>query len=656
MPSSRLRRAAAVVAATVALVFVLPGAATAATPGDLRDPFGCKTAPVAESPTDGLPGWVLSAPRNPPTEVDGSSGASLLQNYGVAGLSWFTFDDDCDLGAGAVTEAPSSTTDAVASAAFLPAVLAAAVTASAGNAFGNPDWLDFLNPAMEQVTTALSEAFTAPLMPLFVLVTAVVALLFASTGQVSRVLRSLAFVLVGLAVVALTVGWPVAAGTVVDNTVSGVVVGVQDRVVPTDTTPADREQPGSALVGNLYKPLVWDTWLRGQLGSDDSAVAQRHGYALYAARTLTYAQKAAVDRDPGGAGKKVYEEKAAAFKAVADRIKAEDPGAYQVLTSSNFGQRFGLAIGSWLVAAAAFSIPFLAFVLLLLCFLYWRFTIILGPALGAVMAMMPAVARSVARKLGAVVLNTIVFGTGAAVYIALARFILEASLPFAWQVLGLAVLTVAGWLILHPIRALTKFTQINTPGYDGVPGGGAMRKGARWGAQYLVTRKAVDDAEDDEDDEDAEERRAGGWQPATAAPRGRRTHQWDDPGDDGLSATRRTGPGTSASPVVVDAPSVHYVPVPRRGRDDDIIDAEIVEDTALPTRPTVRLLPAVPDSVPADELPDPARLGVALEPAGRYEHPSRDAEDRAGWVYYDAATKTFTAPGRLRGIESPDRP
>ncbi|MGL5862869.1 MAG: hypothetical protein ACRCY9_16600, partial [Phycicoccus sp.] len=602
---------------------------------------------------------------NPPTEVDASSGASLLQNYGVAGLSWFTFDDDCDFGAGGVTDAPSSTTDAVASAAFLPAVLAAAVTASAGNAFGNPNWLDFLNPAMEQVTTALSEAFTEPLMPLFVLITAVVAALFASTGQVSKVLRSVAFVLVGLAVVGLTVGWPVKAATVVDDTVSGVVVGVQDRVVDSNRTAADREQPGSALIGGLYKSLVWDTWLRGQLGSDDSAVAKKHGYALYAARTLTYAEKAAVDRDPGGDGAKVYEQKAKAFKEVADQIKAEDPGAYQVLTTSNFGQRFGLALGSWLISAAAFSIPFLAFVLLLLCFLYWRFTIILGPALGAVMAMMPSVARSVARKLGAVVLNTVVFGTGAAVYIALARFILDTSLPFGWQVLGLGVLTVTGWLILHPVRALTKFTQINTTGYDGVPGGGMVKKGARWGVQYLVTRKAVDDAddnedEDDEDDDDDERGGRGNGRSRTRTRRTRRTHQWDEPAEDGQSRSDSKAPGGTRSPTDTEAPLVRYATVPHRSRDeDDIIDAEVIEDgpaTQSAIRPVQRLVPAGAESSHHEDVPDSTPAEVASDEAGRYRLPPEDDEDRAGWVYYDATTKTFTAPGRRSATDSPDEP
>lgn len=630
----------AVCAATFLLLGVAAAPVASASTG-MANPFACETVPVAESPTDGMSGWLLPAPKKAPTSVDATSGASLLQNYGVGGLSWFTFDDNCDFGAGGITDKPGETTNGVASAVFLPGVLVAASTVSAGNAFGNPEWLDFLNPVLGQISSALAQAFTAPLMPLFVLLTAVVGMVAASAGQLSKVLRSLVFVLIGLGVVGLTVGYPVKAATFVDDTVSSLVLTGQQTIVNgTGSTPseADREQPGAAFVGPLYKALVWDTWLRGELGSDDSAVAKKYGYALYASRTLTYAEKATVDRDPSGAGKAVFDKKATQFKEVADKIKEEDPGAYNVLTTANFGQRFGLALGASAIAVMAFSLPFFSFILLLLCFLYWRFTIMLGPMLGAVMVMMHSVARSVARKLGAVVLNTIMFGVGAAVFVASARFITSSSLPFGWQVFALGVLTVVGWVILHPIRALTKFTEINTPGYDGVPGGDLARKGARMAMQYVVTRKAVDDATDDEAGGDA----PNGGQAQDSPPAARPTHQWaNTPLELGAAPTPAAlNADPVRSGVIVNVPSLDTTsaaPPPPTSR-DQVIDGEVVTSHPVMAPPRLELPPAVDDR----EATPPS----LVTPVGRDDGIDIAADiDDTGGVYYDPSSKTFVDTG-----------
>lgn len=664
--------------------FVLGVAPAAAAP----DPFGCETAPVAESPADGLGGWLLPPPKTAPKQVDPTSGASLLQNHGVAGLSWFSFDDDCDFGTGDVTDKPAEVTDGIASTVFLPAVLSAGATVSAGNAFGNPDWLDFLDPVLQHTSTALAKSFAEPLMPMFILVAALSALVFAARRQVSQTLRVLAFVLIGLCVVGLTVGWPIKASKAADDTVSAVVLTGQQNIISGEDKPAtqaDREQPGAVFVGPLYKALVWDVWLRGQLGSDDSAVAQKYGYELYASRTLTYAERDQVNRDPSGAGKKIYEQKKKDFKKVASKIKDEDPSAYQTLTNSNFGQRMGLAIGGSLVAPTAFSLPFLAFVLLLLCFLYWRFTVILGPMLGAVMAMMPSVARSVARKLVAVALNTVIFGLGAAVYIALARFITEADeIPFGWQCLAVGVLTLVGWIVLHPVRALTRFTSLNMPGADASAAHGVVTV-----AKTVLTIAAGtalggggDDEEEEDDDGDNKERSDGRG--------GKPTHQWKDEDsaetkreDEEVSSSDKDAadePGFEVEPSnsPTSAPMTQGIPTHR-----DVNEAENAERSPSPVVVTVDDVqvdgpkgdevasiveqgPDIPSAAPVvvieDSSPDPIEQVVTVQSAASDPIPARyddgavtgDAHsnpEEAGWVFYDASTKTFVSSNGLDEVD-----
>lgn len=646
------------------------------------DPFGCETAPIADAPSDGLGGWLLPAPKTAPTKVDPTSGASLLQNHGISGLTWFSFDDDCDFGTGGVTDKPAEVTDGIASSMFLPAVLSAGATVSAGNAFGNPEWLDFLDPVLQHTSTAMAQAFAEPLMPMFVLIAALSALVFAARRQVSKTLKVLAFVLIGFCVVGLTVGWPTKAAKATDDTVSAVVLTGQKNIISGKDEPpsvADREQPGAVFVGPLYKALVWDVWLRGQLGSDDSAVAQKYGYQLYASRTLTYAEKEQVNRDPSGAGKKIYEQKKKDFKEVAGKIKKEDPSAYHHLTNSNFGQRMGLAIGGSLIAPMAFSLPFLAFVLLLLCFLYWRFTVILGPMLGAVMAMMPSVARSVARKLCAVVLNTVIFGLGAAVFIALARFITETDeIPFGWQCLCVAVLTLVGWIVLHPVRALTRFTSLNMPGADSQAASGVVsiaKTVLTVAAGTAIGERAADDDEDeDEQEDDSQKKSASNTNPRT-------THQWKE-GETGESkdseeastpdsldrASLETVPIEIQSAVSVanaDASDPHAV---RDGVDSSVVVVNVDQPSADPSEPPADRHASSDDAVTVGPPPPPV---VIIEDAGqpveqvepvapqqepvpvRYDDgiPADANPEEAGWVFYDASTKEFVSSNGLGDIE-----
>ncbi|WP_156466320.1 hypothetical protein [Janibacter sp. Soil728] len=656
------------------------------------DPFGCETAPVAESPADGLGGWLLPAPKTAPQQVDPTSGASLLQNHGVAGLSWFSFDDDCDFGTGDVTDKPAEVTDGIASTVFLPAVLSAGATVSAGNAFGNPDWLDFLDPVLQHTSTAMAKSFTEPLMPMFILVAALSALVFAARRQVSQTLRVLAFVLIGLCVVGLTVGWPIKASKAADDTVSAVVLTGQKNIISGKDEPptqADREQPGAVFVGPLYKALVWDVWLRGQLGSDDSAVAQKYGYELYASRTLTYAEKDQVNRDPSGAGKKIYEQKKKDFKKVASKIKDEDPSAYNTLTNSNFGQRMGLAIGGSLVAPTAFSLPFLAFVLLLLCFLYWRFTVILGPMLGAVMAMMPSVARSVARKLAAVALNTVIFGLGAAVYIALARFITEANdIPFGWQCLAVGVLTLVGWIVLHPVRALTRFTSLNMPGADASAAHGVVTVAKT--VLTIAAGTALGGAGDDEDEEGKEGENEGKDKERSKDGDGKPTHQWKegdsaeterddeeessekDSADEPGVAVQPADSPTSA-PITQDVPTQLEVEEDARAErppspvvvtvDDVQVDVPKGEDPSPIVEEGPNRVPAAPVVVIEDSSSDPIEQVVSAQAAPSDPIPARYDDgavtegghanpEEAGWVFYDASTKTFVSSN---GLEEVDR-
>ena len=195
-----------------------------------------------------------------------------------------------------------------------------------------------------------------------------------------------------------------------------------------------------------------------QAGSATSPTAQKYGYVLYDAKTLTWDEMQATNGDPT-AYNSLVARKQQQWMKVAKQIKSEDPEAYEYLQGSRSSDRVGAGIIAILSALFFAMFDITASVLVLLGFLIFRWAVIAAPILGTIGMLRPASAglRRLLNAVIAALFNIIIFGTGAAIYLFAVDLIMgTASLPGWLQVVLVWLSGVVGWLLLRPYRRITQ--------------------------------------------------------------------------------------------------------------------------------------------------------------------------------------------------------
>src|SRR5262249_31348933 len=151
----------------------------------------------------------------------------------------------------------------------------------------------------------------------------------------------------------------------------------------------------------------------------DSETAKKYGPVLYDAKSFTWAEIEDIRKDtrdhPDDAKlrQKIIDEKSQRWMKVAEKIKTEDPEAYEYLQGTRGMDRIGAALIATLASLffALFDIP--ASLLVLIGFLIFRWAVIAAPILGTVGLLRPASAglRRLANAVIAAIFNIIIFGT-----------------------------------------------------------------------------------------------------------------------------------------------------------------------------------------------------------------------------------------------------
>ena len=273
--------------------------------------------------------------------------------------------------------------------------------------------------------------------------------------------------------------------------------------------------PAKAQGALLVDRLLYDSWLRGELGSVDSATARKWGPALFRASAYTWAEAQQAD-DPSRA-RQLQDRKASAWKDVAARIQDQDPSAYQALQGRS-GNRTG--VGIMAVCAVGFTSLFrvVADLFMFAGLVMLRFLVMLFPAVAVlgVLSPMSSIVRRVANMAGASVVNVVSFAAGAAVHTTVISALLSRAQQGGMNLLVLVlclVSTIAAFVLLFPLLSLTNVIGLSAGGR----GVHALRRAGRLATRYGVTRKAVGDGEHDAGSEPGEEGSLGGGVAAGAA-------------------------------------------------------------------------------------------------------------------------------------------
>ena len=459
----------------------------------------CKDAPTAQMPGNGITGFLDPAPKKVPDPVDPftqGSATSVYEQYGYAGLSWHTYDLGCG---GAVRDMNASIDTTIGNLLMSMATWGTAATNGLHNKISHPEqYMAPLDDVVTAVTQRLHDSIWSPWGATALLGVGALLLFYSMHGRLSSVTAAAAWALLVLAVVAGVGQYPTRVATFFDTTVGSSVNAINTSVAGLTNLPASAD-PARAQGALVVDRVLYDNWLRGELGATDSPAAKKWGPDLFRASAFTWAEKQQADRDPD-AGKRIAEKKAEDWKKTAAQIEKADPVAYSNLQGKAAGRT---GTGVMVALGSTFSLLFrlTADVFLFAGLVMLRLLVMLFPAIAVigVMAPMASIVRRVFAMAGAAVVNVVAFSAGSAVHTTVISAVLGRTSNTNMDALGLVlcfVVTVAAFIVLYPLLSFTSIL-----GHSG-DGQRLIRRGGRevWNytSRRLATKHGLEDAGDDQ--------------------------------------------------------------------------------------------------------------------------------------------------------------
>lgn len=480
----------ALLMAVTSLVMVgFTGGSAAAAPSIPGVP-DCKDAPGAQEAGFGLAGVFDPKPEPLPPAADPFVGqGSIYDQYGYAGLRWATYD----LGCGGSVRDPGAAADTMTGNALMgAATMVTAATNGLHNRVAQPDsYMKPLDGVVDRVTREIHNSIWSPWGAVALIGVAALLLVYSMRGQLSTAVSAGAWSVLVLAVLAGVVQYPSRASTFFDEAVTSTIGSVQAGTAGVVSESDSARAQGALTVDRV----LYDAWLRGQLGASDSDAARRWGPALFKASTISWQESAGASTPD--ARKELLEQKASDWQTVAEEIADEDPATYQVL-QGKAGGRAG--VGFMALVGTIFTSLFrlIADVFLLVGLVLLRFLVMFLPAAAVVgvLAPMSSVLRRMVNLGGAALINVVAFSVGAAVHTVAVSAVLESGDGVGMTLMALilcVVLTLAAFVLMWP---LLSFRLAFGSGGVRRPN---MRRLGRHVASYVVTREAVENGVEDAD-------------------------------------------------------------------------------------------------------------------------------------------------------------
>jgi hypothetical protein len=411
-----------------------------------------------------MAGWFAS--RTDSYDKPGPKG--LYTRYGYAGYDYTTYD----IGCGQELIHPDYKFEhTIANGEFMIATsIIGASNALRERAWNPKSMWGWADPLVERATKAVyTKVFTV-----FGAITLAIVGLYllwrARQSDMSNAMTTAGWAVMVMVVITAIASWPTWSANVADQTLVGSLGVIHDAVGPPsrDASPdtcafspdacKDHRPPALRAGDTAAEGMLYRNWLRGELGSAESATAIKYGPVLYDAKSLTWGEVKDIRDDPKRR-QLIIERKANNWTKVAEQINRDDPEAYEYLQGKKGMERIGAGFIAILASLFFGLFDITASILVLLGFLIFRWAVIAAPILGTVGLLRPAAGglRRLANAVIAAVFNIIIFGTGAAVYLFAVDLVMStASLPGWLQVVLVWLTGVVGWLLLRPYRRITQ--------------------------------------------------------------------------------------------------------------------------------------------------------------------------------------------------------
>ncbi len=495
-PGCRRPVARRVIQLTLILIGVLlvgagPSSAASSIPG-IPD---CKDAPAPQRPGDGLPGFLDPTPDKPAPSADPfapNATTSIYDQFGYAGLTWHTYD----LGCGGDIRDPGAMSDTlIGNLSLSAATWGIALANGVHNRVSHPqNYMAPLDSVVATVSDRVKQAVWGPWGGVALLGVVALLLWYSSSGRLSTVTRAAAWALLVLAVLSGVTQYPTRVAGFFDDAVTSSIGQVNAGTAGLSNLPSTTD-PAHAQGSLLVDRILYEAWLRGELGSSTSPAAQKWGPTLFKASAFSYDETRQA-QDPQRA-QQLTDQKAQTFKDTADQIQRQDPTAYLAL-QGKANSRGGA--GFMTLFAMLFTTLFrlVADIFMFAGLVMLRFLVMFFPAVAVlgIMSPMSAIVRRVANMAGASVVNVVSFAAGSAIHTTVISALLSKSDSAGMGLLALVlclVTTVVAFILLFPLLSLTNIVGL-TSGQRGMH---SLRNAGRMASRYAVTRRAVGDGEDD---------------------------------------------------------------------------------------------------------------------------------------------------------------
>ncbi|MEV0649145.1 MFS transporter [Phytomonospora sp. NPDC050363] len=430
----------------------------------------CKETPAPSAPDSGLAGWFSSDPKLP-TETE----AGFYSTYGYAGYQARLYDVGC-LGGTPVDSYTGA--NSIAGGEFM---IATGIT-GASNALREWAWqpADAWSWSDNLVKTATQAVYEKVFSVFGIITVGVVGLYLiwrSRQAEMSSAMTTVGWAVFMLVLVTAVAKWPTESAQVADGAMTTALTTVNNAVGPPSacddaTEPCVDERPAAVRASDtVTENLLYNNWLRATLGSADSEAAKFYGEALYETTAFSWQEIEEVRADPSRRTT-LAEEKAARWRAIAGEIQRSYPEEYEHLQGVRGWERVGAGFLAILSALLFALFDITASILIILGFLLIRWAIIALPIIGTIAILRPAgggFKRLINIVLSAVI-NVIVFGVAAAVYLFAVDQILSSALAPWLQILLIALTGAAAWMLLRPYRRMLSL------------GGGGSMSDSFWGS------------------------------------------------------------------------------------------------------------------------------------------------------------------------------
>ncbi|GAA2644304.1 hypothetical protein GCM10010399_92770 [Dactylosporangium fulvum] len=454
----------------------------------------CIKAPTPSSPDSGVAGWLSTRP-----DADLRSGVvGMYTRYGVGGYQLDLYDASCASG---VTHPEATFENSLASIEF---AIAAAVLGGANTLREHAyepgsmwAWSDgFVKDATQKAYDWVFSVFGV----LTVAGGGLWLIWRSRLGRISEAFRVAGWALLIMVLATAVAKWPLTVAHGFDRAGTTGLAAMHRVLGPgPDDVPADRcvfaaTNPEACkdhrtvavrASDSATEAILFTAWLRATLGSAESETAKKYGPALYDATTFTWAEAANMQAHPE-LRQQYVDAKGQQWLTIAEQIKTEDPEAYANLQGLRGTDRVGAGLVALLSAMVFAGFDSIASFMILLGFLMIRIVVIAFPILATWGVLQPASAgvRRLANTTGQALINVVVYGASAGLYLTAVGLVFDSSLPGAAQIIVVLLAGVACWLVLRPVRALTRAAGRPDRGGDSGDGG---EPGPGWGQRLWTT-------------------------------------------------------------------------------------------------------------------------------------------------------------------------